>query len=59
MSTGPRPSRDLTFPLIVSFLLVYFGVIIPGLRMIRAKYFDTHYSRPVLEEDDLVSHPAV
>lgn len=59
MSTGHRPARDLTFPLIVCFLIIYFVVIIPGLRVIRAKYFDTDKYRPLTEEVDLVPNSAI
>lgn len=45
MSTGRKPSFDLTFPLIVLYLIIHFGVIIPGIRAIRANYFEAKSSR--------------
>jgi hypothetical protein len=41
MSSEQKPSYDLTVPLLILVLIVHFAVIIPGVRMLRAKYSET------------------
>lgn len=45
MSAGRKPYLDLTIPLIVLYLIVHFGVIVPGIRAIRANFFEAKHPR--------------
>lgn len=40
MSTDQKPSDDFTALLLIVIVIVYFGLIIPGVRLIRSKYIE-------------------
>ena len=40
MSKDKKPSDDYTSILLIVILIVYFGMVIPGVRLLRSKYIE-------------------